>query len=84
MVDPGISGGFTRGYAFFKKDVLEVLRQPRLLLTLVIGPFLILFLFGVGFDPDPPVPKTVVVAPPESGISERSSDLARPALISER
>ncbi|MGH8959197.1 MAG: ABC transporter permease [Acidimicrobiia bacterium] len=77
MADPqGISGGFTRGFAFFKKDVLEVLRQPRLLLTLVIGPFLILFLFGVGFNPDPPVLKTVVVAPPESGISERSSDLA--------
>jgi ABC-2 type transport system permease protein len=72
----GISGGFTRAYAFFKKDILEVLRQPRLILTLVIGPFLILFLFGVGFDPDPPVLKTVVVAPPESGISERSSDLA--------
>ena len=70
------SGGFTRGYAFFKKDVLEVLRQPRLILTLVIGPFLILFLFGVGFNPDPPVLQTVVVAPPGSGISERSRDLA--------
>jgi ABC-2 type transport system permease protein len=72
----GITGGFTRSYAFFKKEVLEVLRQPRLLLTLVIGPFLILFLFGIGFDPDPPVLKTVLVAPPGSGLSERSDDLA--------
>lgn len=72
----GISGGFTRGYAFFKKDMVEVFRQPRLLLTLVIGPFLILFLFGIGFDPDPPVLKTVLVAPPGSGLSERSDDLA--------
>ncbi|HJU52715.1 MAG TPA: ABC transporter permease [Acidimicrobiia bacterium] len=72
----GISGGLTRAYAFFKKEVLEVFRQPRLLLTLVIGPFLILFLFGIGFDPDPPVLKTVLVAPPGSGLSERSEDLA--------
>ena len=70
-----ISGGGTRAYAFFKKDVLEVFRQPRLLFTLVIGPFLILFLFGIGFDPAPPTLETVVVAPPESGISERSADL---------
>jgi ABC-2 type transport system permease protein len=47
-----------------------------MLLTLFIGPFLILFLFGVGFDPDPPVLRAVVVAPPESGISERREDLA--------
>ena len=65
-----------RALAFFKKDTLEVLRQPRLLVTLVLGPFLILFLFGIGFNPDPPVLRTVVVAPTDSGIAERSDQLA--------
>jgi ABC-2 type transport system permease protein len=36
--------------AFLRKEVTEVLRQPRLILTLVLGPFLILFLFGVGYQ----------------------------------
>jgi ABC-2 type transport system permease protein len=34
--------------AFFRKEVFEILRQPKLLLTLVAGPFLILLIFGVG------------------------------------
>ncbi len=71
-----VKGRFMRAMAFFKKDTLEVFRQPRLLVTLVLGPFLILFLFGVGFNPDPPVLRTVVVAPADSGIAERSEQLA--------
>lgn len=71
-----VKGRFMRTMAFFKKDSLEVFRQPRLLVTLVVGPFLILFLFGVGFNPDPPVLRTVVVAPPDSGIADRSEQLA--------
>ncbi|MFN2485997.1 MAG: ABC transporter permease [Acidimicrobiia bacterium] len=71
-----VKGRFMRTMAFFKKDTLEVFRQPRLLITLVLGPFLILFLFGVGFNPEPPVLRTVVVAPSDSGIAERSEQLA--------
>ncbi|MGI8517483.1 MAG: ABC transporter permease [Acidimicrobiia bacterium] len=70
-----VKGRFMRAMAFFKKDTLEVFRQPRLLVTLVLGPFLILFLFGVGFNPEPPVLRTVVVAPSDSGIAERSEQL---------
>ena len=69
-------GGFMRTMAFLRKDLTEVFRQPRLLLTLVIGPFLILFLFGVGFVPEPPVLRTVVVAPAESGLQERIDELS--------
>lgn len=36
--------------AFLRKEVTEVLRQPRLILTLILGPFLILFLFGIGYQ----------------------------------
>jgi len=62
-----------RSLAFFRKDLFEVLRQPRLLLTLILGPFLILLAFGVGFVPDPPAWRTVLVVPPGS---ERRHKLA--------
>ncbi len=35
--------------AFARKEMTEILRQPRLLLTLILGPFLILLLFGIGY-----------------------------------
>ena len=38
-----------RASGFVRKEIFEIVRQPRLLLTLVLGPFLILALFGVGF-----------------------------------
>lgn len=34
---------------FLRKESLDVLHQPRLLLTLVIGPFAILAVFGIGY-----------------------------------
>ena len=40
---------FIRSSAFLRKEIFEVLRQPRLILTLVLGPFLILLLFGLGY-----------------------------------
>jgi ABC-2 type transport system permease protein len=70
------SGRLIRTLAFFRKDLLEVLRQPRLLLTLVLGPFLILLIFGVGFAPAPPILRTIVVVPPGSGLESRSQELA--------
>jgi ABC-2 type transport system permease protein len=35
--------------SFISKELTEILRQPRLILTLVLGPFLIMFLFGLGY-----------------------------------
>lgn len=40
---------FIRISAFLRKEVFEVWRQPRLILTLILGPFLILLLFGIGY-----------------------------------
>jgi ABC-2 type transport system permease protein len=52
-----------RASAFFTKEISEVIRQPRLVLTLVVGPFLILLLFGLGYLGDyPPVRTLYVVA----------------------
>ena len=65
-----------RALAFLRKDLLEVLRQPRLILTLVLGPFLILLVFGVGFAPAPPILRTIVAVPQGSGLESRSEELA--------
>ena len=35
--------------SFMSKELTEILRQPKLILTLVFGPFLIMFLFGLGY-----------------------------------
>jgi ABC-2 type transport system permease protein len=37
--------------SFLGKELIEIFRQPRLILTLVLGPFLIMFLFGLA-SPD--------------------------------
>lgn len=41
---------FIRASAFLSAEIYEILRQPRLILTLVLGPFLILLLFGIGYQ----------------------------------
>ena len=35
--------------SFMNKELAEIFRQPKLILTLVFGPFLIMFLFGLGY-----------------------------------
>ncbi len=71
-----VSGRLVRTIAFLRKDLLEVLRQPRLILTLLIAPFLILLVFGLGYTPAREDLATVVVVPPGSGLEDRSEDLA--------
>ena len=56
---------FIRLLAFFAKEVAEIRRQPRLLLSLVLGPFLILLIFGLGFSGEQPRLQTILVVPPE-------------------
>ncbi len=70
------SGRLVRTIAFVRKDFFEVLRQPRLLLTLVLGPFLILLLFGIGYAPARPGLNAVLVVPPGSGLESRAVELA--------
>src|SRR5689334_9477820 len=38
-----------RSSSFMSKELTEILRQPKLILTLVLGPFLLMFLFGLGY-----------------------------------
>lgn len=58
-----ISGFIIRVSAFVTKELVEILRQTRLLLALVLGPFLILLLFGLGFRNEARALRTVFVIP---------------------
>jgi ABC-2 type transport system permease protein len=61
--------GIVRSSAFFRKEIFEILRQPRLVATLVLGPFLILFIFGIGYRDQPTRLRTMFVAPPNRAIA---------------
>ena len=58
---------FTRISSFFSQWLAEVLRQPWLMVSLVIGPFLILLAFGEGESIGAPRPRTILVQPPNQG-----------------
>lgn len=62
--------------AFAKKDMRVVLRQPRLLLVLVVGPFVLLFLFAAGYDQESTVLRTVFVGPPDSAYQQSIDRIA--------
>ncbi len=52
--------------AFLRKEIAEILRQPRLLLTLILGPFLILLLFGIGYRNEAQTLRTMFVMDAEN------------------
>jgi ABC-2 type transport system permease protein len=56
--------------SFFGKELNEVRRQPRLIFSLVAGPFLILLLFGAGYQGGQPLVRTALVLPPELDAAE--------------
>lgn len=65
-----------RTFSFIDKEFFETLRQPRLVLTLVFGPFLILLLFGVGFQGQARALRTLFVVPKESFLADQVEKLA--------
>ncbi|MBX7250460.1 MAG: hypothetical protein K1X50_00660, partial [Candidatus Promineofilum sp.] len=52
--------------AFVRKEIVNVLRQPRLVASLILGPFLILLLFGVGYRDEARTLRTLFVVPDDS------------------
>ena len=48
-IKQGFVANLIRTAGFVRKELRSVLRQPRLILSLVVGPFLILLLFGFGY-----------------------------------
>ena len=69
--------------SFISKELTEILRQPRLVLTLVFGPFLIMFLFGLGYPEQNRTLRTTFVAEDPSilqGNTELFTGSASPAI----
>lgn len=55
-----------RSGAFVRKEIVQIFRQPGLMLTLVLGPFLILLVFGAGLRDEDPAVRTIFVVPQDS------------------
>ncbi len=71
-------GGVVRAFGFVRKEIVAVVRQPKLLVTLVLGPFLILALFGAGYRNTRDPLRTIAVAsegnPLRAGIEEIAAE----------
>ncbi len=61
--------------SFVRKEMAEILRQPRLVATLILGPFLILLIFGIGYNNSLRTMRTVLVVPEESQIKSEIQDM---------
>jgi ABC-2 type transport system permease protein len=59
------AAGLVRVLSFFFKELNEVRRQPRLVLSLLLGPFIVLLLFGIGYRGGQPILRTAIVALPD-------------------
>ena len=68
--------GFSSVFAFVTKEIIEVARNPAALISLTVGPVLIMVLFGIGFSGYSPALRTVIVIPPDSGLSTEVSEYA--------
>lgn len=63
-----------RPISFIAKEFTQIRRQPRLVLTLIVGPFLVLLLFGVGYNAKPQSIRTVLVMPTDINYSTNVAD----------
>ncbi|MBK8901981.1 MAG: ABC transporter permease [Anaerolineaceae bacterium] len=57
-----------RIFSFVSKEARTILHQPRLVFSLILGPFLILLLFGLGYRDTPRTLHTLFVVPEGSQI----------------
>lgn len=72
--------------SFVSKELTEILRQPRLILTLVLGPFLIMFLFGLGYPEQNRVLRTLYVAEDPNSLQgdlRVITEVSNPALVNQ-
>jgi ABC-2 type transport system permease protein len=64
----GLLKSWTRTTAFISKEVLEVVRRPGALFSLIFGPFLIMGLFGIGYSGQYRPLATVLVVPSSANL----------------
>jgi ABC-2 type transport system permease protein len=70
----------THVLALFSKEVSEVFRQPRLIVSLIFGPVLVLLLFGLGFTGGLPNFRIALVVPPNSVSPDQLNELKQAIL----
>src|SRR3954470_10063741 len=63
--------------AFVGKELVETIRRPGAIVSLILGPFLIMLVFGLGYNGVRRPLDTVVVAPPESGLPTDPAEYQR-------
>lgn len=64
----GLLKSLVRLSAFVGKEFVDVARRPSVLIGLILGPFLIMALFGLGYDGQPRALKSVLVVPENSDL----------------
>ncbi|MDR3575165.1 MAG: ABC transporter permease [Anaerolineaceae bacterium] len=72
--------GLIRASSFLRKEIFEVIRQPRLVATLILGPFLILFIFGIGYNNQPHILRTLFVVQSNSAITAQEIQQSQKSL----
>lgn len=73
----GFVAHFVRTFGFVRKELWSIIRQPRLILTLVAGPFLILVVFGLGYtETTRPFRTVLVVEDQEAKLAADIDDLS--------
>src|SRR5713226_9584985 len=64
----GLLKTWTRTTSFIGKEVLETIRRPGALFSLIFGPFLIMGLFGLGYSGQYRPLNAVIVLPPSANL----------------
>ena len=78
------SRAIIRAFSFPSKELREILRQPRLIVALVLGPFLIILLFGIGYPEEGRSLRTTIVVDEQNPLAESAQAFAEsigPAII---
>ncbi len=70
----GFAKSLFRVLSLIGKEIVEVMRRPGAVLSLVLGPFLVLAVFGLGYQGVKRDLQTVVVVPSGSGMPTSVSD----------
>lgn len=81
-----ITRSIVRSTTFLRKELATVFRQPRLILTLILGPFLIMLLFGFAFQKNGRSLRALFVIDPKSPFAQQTEQFAKtigPAIIYE-
>ena len=79
----GLLKSLTRISSFVAKELLEIIRRPGAFVSLILGPFLIMAVFGVGYSGTRRPMDTVLVIPEDAPLSRDTGyyqDLAGPAI----